>query len=242
MADRPINLVADLMDLRSRLAQVDGTERLEIRSELRIGKPLTSSPIGSVVAYRAFVQLDYDGYEIAEGNRLGEPIRTPVVEETKSTEEDKLLASASGEANLSIATSGAIGGRVAGRVAAAVDHSVKTVKTVKTKEARNFVKALGGDRWEVTPGPNSLHLDGTYVTIAEPLCALEKVKGANRSSVRVSGYVLKRDLDFVPDAKLGFFNRNKSRIVAAFVAKRIGDAAVTTPEKLVISSQEIDDA
>lgn len=241
MAERPNNVVVDLMDLRTRVTTVEGSQTVQLRSELRIGQPEMEDPLGMVVARRAFIHLELDGYEIQQGNRLGEPVRAGTVEETKKVSENVQQASASANAGLSLSSEGKAGASIGARGGGSVESKVKTTTSAKTKVEKSYVKALGGDRWEITPG-EAAYLDGTYVTDSAPLCHLQRGKGANRASVQVSGYVLKKDLDFVPDKKLGLLSPNKSKILGAFLAKRIGETSGGALERLVISTQEIEDA
>ena len=59
------------------------TRTLHVRSEVRIGRPEIDSPVGLITARRVYLQLEQDGYEIRPGNRLGEPVKTGYVEDTK---------------------------------------------------------------------------------------------------------------------------------------------------------------
>lgn len=241
MSERPLNHVADLMDLRSRITTED-QEVFVIRSELRIGKSEIDDPVGSIVARRAFIHLELDGYDISRGNRLGEPVRVGVVEETKSVTEQIRTSSAAANAGISLSTEGKIGGAIGAKAATSVEAKTKSQTSVKTKVERSYVKALGGDRWEICGVDGSPHLDGTYITDDRALCELTKTKGANRAAIKVSGYVLKRDLDFVTDKpKFDLLNRNKSQAIKAFLTKRVGETTGDGGDRLVISEQEITD-
>lgn len=240
MSERPLNHVADLMDLRSRIT-TEGDDVFVIRSELRIGRSEIDDPVGSIVARRAFIHLELDGYDISRGNRLGEPVRVGVVEETKSLTEQVSTSSVAANAGISLASDGRIGGAIGAKAAASVEAKTKSQTSVKTKVERSYVKALGGDRWEIS-GDSSPHLDGTYITDDRALCQLTKTKGANRAAIKVSGYVLKRDLDFVTEKpKFDPLGRNKSQAIKAFLTKRVGQATGDDSDRLVISEQEITD-
>jgi hypothetical protein len=240
MADRPKNLIADLMDLRSRIAPIDGSESYQIHSELRVGKALTEEPLGMVVASRAFVRLHLSGYEILPGNRLGEPVRAPMVEQIKTVSETTHQSSASAHAGVGLSTSGRAEANLGGKAGAAAASTVKTVRTAKSSETKTSVRALGGDRWEITPNGGDF-LDLTFISDTDPLCRIQKSRGANMASVEVQGYVLRRDLEFVPDKKIPFLGPNKLKALNAFLVKKIGECAEGSGDQLVLSSQEIGD-
>lgn len=241
MSERPLNHVADLMDLKSRITP-NGDNLFLIRSELRMGRAELNDPAGAVVARRAFVHLELDGYEVMPGNRLGEPVRVGVVEETKSVTEQVSKSSAVASVGVSLSTEGAVGGGIGAKAATSVEAKTKSQTSSKTKIERSFVKATGGDRWEVTGGDGATHLDGTYVTDDRALCQLTRSKGANRAAVKVTGYVLRKDLDFVWDnPKFYQVERNKKQVIKVFLVRRIGEAAGCEGDKLVISEQEIAD-
>lgn len=241
MAERPVNTVVDLLDLRSRVTTED-EETFHVRSEVRIGRPEIDSPVGVITARRVYLQLELDGYEIRPGNRLGEPVKAGYVEDTKLVKEQNRSASAGASAGVNLSTSGRPGGSIGGKAAAAVDARAKQVTTVKTKVERGYVKAIGGDRWVIASIEQDQHLEeATYVTDNEVLCQLQRSKGANRSAVRISGYVLKRDLEFVAERRmLDPFNRNKTQALKAFLAKKIGVGSTDAGDKLIISEQELE--
>lgn len=240
MTERPVNTVVDLLDLRSRVTS-DDAETFNVRSEVRIGRPELDSPVGMITARRVYLQLELDGYEIRPGNRLGEPVKAGYVEDTKLVTEKNSSASAGASAGVTLSASGRPGGSIGAKAAAGIDAKAKLQTTVKTKVERGYVKAIGGDRWVIASIEQDQHLEeATYVTDNEVLCQLQRSKGANRSAVRIRGYVLKRDLDFVAEKRtLDPFNRNKTQVIKAFLSKKIGEGSTDAGEKLIISEQEI---
>lgn len=241
MAERPINTVVDLLDLRSRVTTED-EETFHVRSEVRIGRPEIDSPVGVITARRVYLQLELDGYEIRPGNRLGEPVKAGYVEDSQLVSEKNSLASAGANAGVTLGTMGRPGGSIGAKAAIGVDTKAKLKTTVKTKVERGYVKAIGGDRWVIAAIEQDQNLEeATYVTDNEVLCQLQRSKGANRSAVRISGYVLKRDLDFVAEKRtLDPFNRNKTQALRAFLAKKVGEGSTDAGDKLIISEQEIE--
>ncbi|CAM5763598.1 hypothetical protein [Bosea minatitlanensis] len=240
MSERPLNIVNDLLDLRSRVECHD-EETFHLRSEARVGRPEIDKPVGVITAKRVFIKLELDGYEIRPGNRLGEPVKPPVVEETKTVIERNSSASAGANAQLAIAADGRPKAAVGVKGGAAIEGKAKSQTTSKTKVERGYVKAIGGDVWVIASIEPERHLEvATYVTDDEVLCKLQRSKGANRSAVRISGYVKKRDLDFVPqDTRFSLLNWNKKQTIKAFLAKAMGAQAKDEGERLVISEQEI---
>ncbi|CAH1654791.1 MULTISPECIES: hypothetical protein [unclassified Chelatococcus] len=240
MTERPLNMVVDLLDLRSRV-ECDDEEVFRLRSEARVGRPEIDSPVGVITARRVFIQVELDGYDIRPGDRLGEPVKVPIVEETKVVLERNSSTSVGMNASVGMAADGRTSLSLGARGAAAVDAKTKSHTSSKTKAERGYVKAIGGDQWVIAALEPDGHLEvGTYVTDSDVLCELKRGKGVNRSAVRVSGYVKKRDLDFIPlNQAFDPLNWNKRQTIKAFLAKSIGALATDVGEKLIISEQEI---
>jgi len=239
MSDR-VNIVVDLLDLRSRV-ECDDDETFRLRSEARVGRPEIDSPVGIITARRVFIQLELDGYEIRPGNRLGEPVKTPIVEETKVVTERSSSASAGANSQLGITADGRPSAALSAKGAAAIDAKTKSQTSSKTKVERSYVKAIGGDQWVIESIEQNKHLEvATYITDSQVLCQMQRTRGANRSAVRVRGYIKKRDLEFVPQNRMfDPLNRNKKQIIKAFLGKAIAASSTESGDRIFISEQEI---
>lgn len=240
---RAANYVANLIDVKSRIEPIESETKFRVRTDVRIGKAETDSPIGTLSTKRAFLELLPDGVEVVPGRRYGEPVKVPIVEETERTRSASAKASSSAGAAASASQSAAPELSAALKVGAEFAIEDRNETKTKSQIERSYVKARGGDQWEIYEGGKELQ--DTYIMSEDTLCHLEKFEGTNRSSVTIQGVVRKRDLDFKAESQItSALHRvpgNKEKAILAFLTAKMAGKEGAKEPKIVLSIQEFSD-
>jgi hypothetical protein len=245
MAERRIknnNAAPDLIEFVMSVISDDESELSSVHGTLRAGTAELTIDDYEIAATirRAHIVVDLTGEKIIVGSRLGEPKKAIEISTKEVTKQQSVIkTSANVGAALGMSSSGVVAGsaEVGGKVAK--DTSV-TTQTESTGDVTFYrVKALGGDRWEIKE-PDGQCLNETYLDGRETIFRLEKIKGANQSSIAVSVRTHKKDIcvEFIGD-DVGWLSRtsaNKKRLLAAWI-KKISLSDSQTADQYVTLSQ-----
>jgi len=234
---KAFNPIDELLDLRSELKNDDQLNTATIYSELWIGKadvPNARREIaGTLSIKRAFIALELDGFEIAPGSRNGDRTQRSEQKNTviKTTDITTMKASGSGGINLD-ANSFAPTGNVTAEKTRQLSESTETQHESSVETGP--VRALGGDRWEIS-GKSDAPLDTKYMDHQRPLCILNKLVGSNRQNAKITANVKRYDLNF-KSAKI--VPLSKDKLITAFIASRISHSEIGKSQ-ITLSTQEL---
>jgi len=239
------NALPELMDLRARIDHASGSkDEAGLSVELRIGSADLEDDQGELLARvsvkKAILSVDCDGMDIAPGERHGEPVKEggPV---TKHQIRSEAISTVQGGLDANLVASSKEGASGAGALKAGASREIKTSRTRESsyEEQVSFVRALGGDRWEISE-PDETPLEGTYLN-DKRICSVVPSKGANRQVVKVTTEVKQRDLDF--DHSHKFFRgltATHSRLAKIVIAKAINGGGSEYRGKVILSEVEVE--